>query len=160
MVNYACCFEKDAQFMYVKDILKAKGSNVIAVDLLMTAQSVAKIFSNEKIGFAIVRDKSGKIVGTVTERDIVHNIAAKDAGSMSTPVKDFMTKKIVTCAPDDSLPRVMSLMTVRRTRHVLVMNGDEVAGVVSIGDAVKVRLEESMLDEASLRDYVSGMGYN
>lgn len=145
--------------MYVENILKAKGSNVIAVDLSMTANDVARIFSDKKIGFAVVRDQGGRIVGTVTERDIVHNMAANGAKSAATPVKDFMTKKIVTCTPGASLPKVMSLMTMRRTRHVLVMNGDEVAGIVSIGDVVKSRLEESMLDEASLRDYVSGMGY-
>ena len=146
--------------MFIEYILKNKGSDVVAVDPDMTAEDVAKVFSDQKIGYAIVRDEDGGIIGTVTERDLVQSLAKNGEKSVSALVKDFMTTNIVICNPADTLPKVMGLMTVRRSRHVLVMDNGNVIGLVSIGDVVKFRLEESMLDEESLREYVSGMGYN
>ncbi len=146
--------------MLVENILKNKGSDVVSVSPEMTAVEVAKTFSNKKIGFAIVRDnRSGSIIGTVTERDIVNDMSENGAKTAESIVKDFMTTNIVTCETADTLQKVMSMMTIKRTRHVLVMDGKEVAGIVSIGDAIKCRLEETMLDEESLREYISGMGY-
>lgn len=145
--------------MFVESILKQKGSNVVAVDPEATAVEVAQIFAENKIGFAIVRDETGQIIGTVTERDIVQNMSTQGEKTATTLVKDFMSSNIVTCKSKDTMPKVMSLMTVQRTRHILVMDDGELAGIVSIGDVVKCRLEESMMDEESLREYVSGMGY-
>ncbi len=146
--------------MLVENILQNKGSDVVSVSPEMTAVEVAKTFSNKKIGFAIVRDnRSGSIIGTVTERDIVNDMSENGAKTAESIVIDFMTTNIVTCETADTLQKVMSMMTIKRTRHVLVMDGEEVAGIVSIGDAIKCRLEETMLDEESLREYISGMGY-
>ncbi len=145
--------------MLVENILKNKGSDVVSVSPDMTAVDVARTFSDNKIGFAIVRDHDGDIIGTVTERDIVNDMARNGEKTVTSSVRDFMTSNIVTCKPSNTLQKVMSIMTIKRTRHVLVMDGEEVAGIVSIGDAIKCRLEETLLDEESLREYISGMGY-
>ncbi len=70
-----------------------------------------------------------------------------------------MQKQIVTCTSDDYLGKVMALMTEKRTRHVLVMDGETGAGIVSIGDVVKHRLDEAIKDEESMLEYIQGTGY-
>lgn len=146
--------------MFAKDILKAKGSGVesVAPDDLVAA--VARAFKDKRIGFAIVAgDGPGGFIGTVSERDIMHGIAQHGGDVAGMPVESVMTREVVTCTPDVTLPKIMSLMTTRRTRHVLVMDGKSLMGVISIGDAIKLRLEESLLDEESLREYIAGKLY-
>ena len=75
-------------------------------------------------------------------------------------VADIMNRSVVTCSAQDGLPFVMSIMTKRRTRHVLVMDGDTSVGVVSIGDVVKHRLDELLRNEQALHDYIAGTRYH
>lgn len=145
--------------MHVDRILKDKGPHIVSVapgDLLA---DVAQRFVREKVGFAIVQDAGGKIVGTISERDITHHMAENGAETASTPVEQAMTTGFATCKRSDNLQKVMSVMTVRRTRHLVVMNDGDIEGIISIGDAVKFRLDESLLDEESLREYIAGTGY-
>ena len=96
----------------------------------------------------------------VSERDICNAIAKGGQDAVLAPVQDVMRKKIITCTPDDYLKTVMALMTVKRTRHVLVMAGKTVEGIISIGDVVKHRMDEAIKDEESLLDYIEGTGYS
>ncbi len=108
----------------------------------------------------MVTDAQGGFIGMITERDICNSIAAGGEDSVTAPVKDAMQRHIVTCAPDDHLGKVMALMTEKRTRHVLVMEGETVHGIVSIGDVVKHRLDEAIRDEESMLDYIQGSDYS
>jgi len=146
--------------MHVKSVLDKKGVEVFSVAPDDTLVTVLKIFRQRKIGFAVVKSKAGGFLGTVSERDICHALAADESGQgLQTAVKEVMTENIVTCSWDDNLAKVMALMTSKKTRHVLVYDGEEVKGIISIGDVVKHRLDESLQDEVELRRYIAGTGY-
>ncbi|MCW8916334.1 MAG: CBS domain-containing protein [Magnetovibrio sp.] len=144
--------------MFVKGILDEKGKDLITIAESETAQAAANLFKTERIGFAIVTGDSSAHVGSVSERDIVQALA--DHGDLSsTPVTEIMTRNVVTVCPDDTLETVQEIMTERRTRHVIVKEGDKVVGVVSIGDLIKQSLNQCQIDTSQMRDYIGGTGY-
>jgi len=145
--------------MKVRDVLGIKGSTVVSVAAAATVRNTLRLFAEEKIGCATVMDAAGRTIGLVSERDICNAIAAAGEGAVRAPVRDVMQKQIVICTPDDYLAKVMALMTEKRTRHVLVMDGETVAGIVSIGDVVKHRLDEAIKDEETMLEYIQGTGY-
>lgn len=145
--------------MHVKTILGNKGFDIFSVLPEDTALTVLKLFSLRKIGFAIVGDPDKNIQGTVSERDICHAIAT--GAKLNTKIKDIMTLNFETCSLDDNLEKVMALMTGHRTRHILVYDDDDgVRGIISIGDVVKHRLDETLRDEVAMRRYIEGTGYS
>lgn len=146
--------------MQIKSILSIKGSDVLSVSPDQTVQDVLALFVGREIGFVAVQREDGKLLGTISERDLCHALNTMKEAGLSAVVEDVMTQKVVSCAPDDTLPKAMALMTGKRTRHVVVMEHDEVKGIVSIGDVVKHRLDEVLKDEAALRDYIKGTGYS
>lgn len=149
--------------MFVQDILRSKGSEVVAVSSDATAADVARLFRDKQIGFAIIRhdEATGAVIGTISERDVVQALARLDEAVASAKVSALMTTNIVTCAYDDTIETVMELMTERRTRHVLVYDkGGTLMGVLSIGDMLKNRLDEMLMTEKSMRQYISGGTYN
>ncbi|MFQ5535428.1 MAG: CBS domain-containing protein [Sphingomonadales bacterium] len=146
--------------MLVKSILKAKGSEVFSVDPDDTVQSALRSFNEWKVGFAIVGKLDGKVLGTVSERDICHAMAEFGDKAASMAVREVMTRNVVSCAAEDALPKVMALMTASRTRHVLVMENGAIKGIISIGDLVKHRLDEMLRQEESMLDYIAGTGYS
>jgi len=144
--------------MYIKTILEAKGPEMITVSPGDGVRTVAQLFKREHIGFALVENEAGTLVGTVSERDIVQAMAHHgDVTGMS--VADVMTTNVVTCDLEDSIDTVRELMTEKRTRHVLVMNGGQPEGIVSIGDLIKHSLSECRVDTSMLREYINGQGY-
>ncbi|TCS61366.1 CBS domain-containing protein [Varunaivibrio sulfuroxidans] len=148
--------------MFVQDILKSKGSEVVAVSSDATAADVARLFRDNRIGFATVHryETAGPVIGTISERDIVQALARLNGEVATTKVAALMTTNIVTCAYGDTAETIMELMTERRTRHVLVYDGSRLMGLLSIGDMLKHRLEEMMMTEESMRQYISGGTYN
>ena len=145
--------------MKVRHVLGIKGSNVISVAAEATVRSTLRLFDQKKIGCATVTNAAGQTIGLVSERDICNAIAEAGEEAVRAPVRKVMQKQFVTCASDDYLGKVMALMTEKRTRHVLVMDGETVAGIVSIGDVVKNRLDEAIKDEESMLEYIQGTGY-
>ena len=144
--------------MFVKNIIDEKGPELITIHPSDHIRHVAQLFKRERIGFALVVSEMGGLLGTVSERDIVQAFA--DKGDLSDlPVVDIMTANIVTCALGDSLESVRDIMTSRCTRHVVVMQGSDTAGIVSIGDLIKHSLNECRIDSEQMRDYISGHGY-
>ncbi len=144
--------------MYVSDILDTKGRAVVTVIPDQTLVETAKLLSDKKIGAAIVTDGDGRIVGMISERDIVREIARDGAEALERKVADVMTRKVVTCRPDHTVEEVMKVMTVNRFRHLPVVEDDAIMGIVTIGDVVKSRLEESEAETQVLRDYVFSRG--
>lgn len=141
--------------MLVSDILKTKGSGVVAVPPAMAVSDAAKLMAEKRIGSVLVMDKE-KIAGILSERDIVKTLAKEGASCLDGPVSRLMTAKVVTCRPDQSISNVMELMTTGRFRHVPVVADGRLAGMISIGDVVKWRLEEAQEEVRQMAAYVSG----
>ncbi|TIU25683.1 MAG: CBS domain-containing protein, partial [Mesorhizobium sp.] len=99
-------------------------------------------------------------LGTLSERDCCNAVAEHGTNAPMMRVAEIMNRGVASCSTLDMLPSVMAIMTNQRTRHVLVMDGGTVVGVVSIGDVVKHRLEELMSNEQVLHDYIAGTGYH
>lgn len=142
--------------MQVKEVLAAKGQDVATVHPSATLSAVAQRLRLDGIGALVVVD-GDKVVGMISERDIVRTFAEHRADIADMKVAEVMTAKVITCQPDDSLTRILGMMTRHRIRHLPVMEGGRLAGVISIGDAVKHRLGELEMEAAVLRDvYIAG----
>jgi CBS domain-containing protein len=142
--------------MQVRHILHGKGRDVIAVNGTATLSEAAKLLTDRKIGALVVKDRTGTLIGIISERDLVHAIARKGAASLSDQVLSHMTPAPETCAENDTVETVMEVMTRGRFRHVPVLDDQMMlCGMVSIGDVVKTRIAETVSEAAALRDYIS-----
>ncbi|KAF0224959.1 MAG: hypothetical protein FD176_768 [Rhodospirillaceae bacterium] len=138
--------------MSVEAILKTKGSNVFTIRPEHSVADAAALMSAKKVGVAVVCDTKGTVVGMVSERDIVSGLTQFGKGVVDMPVRNIMTSPVLTCGPGDSVKRIMEIMTERRIRHLPVVDGGDLLGMVSIGDAVNFRLREAQMETAVLRD--------
>ncbi len=100
-------------------------------------------------------DGQGPVSGIISERDIVRAVAAQGAKALDEPVSRFMTEKVVTCTGQTSINDVMELMTKQKFRHVPVVEGGRLAGIISIGDVVKLRLEEVEAEAQAIKEYIA-----
>ena len=140
--------------MYVRDILGTKGGRVTTIRPEETISATSRLLAQYRIGAVLVTDASDAIVGIISERDIVRGLAGHGAAVADLSVADMMTREVRTCAPDDTIADLMGVMTTARIRHLPVLDQGRLAGIVSIGDVVKYRLDEAKLEVDSLRDYV------
>ena len=133
--------------MSIAIILHRKGAEVVSVTGHETVEEVAKTLHRHRIGAALVRDGAGDVLGIVSERDIVRAMALHGADAMAMPAAQLMTRALHTVTPQTRIGEALSLMTDRRCRHLPVMREDgSLAGLVSIGDLVKARIEEAVHD--------------
>jgi CBS domain-containing protein len=137
----------------VADILKSKGSAVKTVRPDETALELAEQLRAERIGAAIVSADGTTIDGIISERDLAYGLAAHASKLPTIPVERLMTKVVVVCSPEDTIDKVVSVMTQHRIRHLPVKSGDRLVGMISIGDVLKHRLTEVQLEAEVLRDY-------
>ncbi|MEH2476326.1 CBS domain-containing protein [Nitrobacteraceae bacterium AZCC 2161] len=145
--------------MFVGEILDTKTAGVISVTPDHTMVEVLRLFRESNIGFVIVSRSPGEYLGTLSERDCCNVVAEYGAEAPMMRVADIMNRCVATCSTHDTLPLVMAIMTERRTRHVLVTDGNALVGVVSIGDVVKHRLDESLHTQQMLHNYICGVAY-
>ena len=138
--------------MKVAEILKQKGQDVISVRPTETIDTLSHRLRMARIGAMVVTGEGGALIGIISERDVVHGIAEHGASCLELTVADLMTRRVITCSPEDSVTRISRLMTDNRIRHLPVVNGAGLVGVVSVGDVVKNRLEEMSLEASVLRD--------
>jgi CBS domain-containing protein len=142
--------------MLIHHILATKGSAVVAVRSTDTIAVAAATLRDERIGAVIVSDDDGATVaGILSERDIVRAVAEEGAAALDRDVREVMTTEVYTCAPTASLEDLMTTMTERRIRHIPVVEGGRLAGVISIGDVVKHRVGELAQEARALHDYVT-----
>lgn len=144
--------------MIIGAILKGKGTEVVSVGPADTVLSVARVLSERRIGAALVRDAGGALLGIVSERDIVRGMAAHGPGTTGRSVDEFMTRDLVTVAPQTLVTHALALITRRRIRHLPVLDGDRLVGLVSIGDLVKARIDEAEQEAEELKAYVAAAG--
>jgi len=141
--------------MLVSDILKSKGNTVVSAPPSTLVSDAARLLAEKRIGSILIVDR-GKIAGILSERDIVRTLAHEGPKCLDGPVSRLMTAKVVTCTPAQTIADVMEMMTTGRFRHVPVVVGGEVAGMISIGDVVKWRLEEAQEEVRQMAAYVTG----
>jgi len=139
--------------MNVSSILRRKGTQVQTTVRTTLAGEAARRMSDEGIGSLVVVGENQQILGIVTERDIVHAVASRGAGALALPVEVLFSGRPAECAPQDPVAKVMRLMTTGRVRHVVVVADGALVGLVSIGDVVKIRLDELRLEVDVLRDH-------
>ena len=137
--------------MNVEDILKQKGTNVATIGPEAGIKRAADWLRAKDIG-ALVVARDDAVLGIISERDIVHAFSQYGEPVASMPVRDIMTHGLITAAPGDDLNRVMRLMTRHRVRHLPVLRNGKLAGIISIGDVVKRRLDDLELETSVLHD--------
>ncbi len=142
--------------MNVETILRNKGNAVAKVAPQATIREAAALLRRERIGALVVSGDSAKVEGILSERDIVHGLADRGAALLDAAVEELMTRRVFTCSPRDSVADLMAMMTERRIRHIPVLRDGALAGIVSIGDVVKHRLDEMEYETSSLRSFIAG----
>jgi CBS domain-containing protein len=143
--------------MLVQQILKAKGDDgVVTVAPGTTVAKAAELLSARKIGAVIVSPDGKRVVGILSERDVVREIGRRGAACLPDLVDALMTTKLVTCHRNDSTDDVLQRMTDGRFRHMPVMEGDQMIGLISIGDVVKARLMELSAEKDALEGMIKG----
>jgi CBS domain-containing protein len=142
--------------MTVQHILDRKGSSVATLPPDATIAKAAKLLRQKKIGAVVISPDGRKIAGILSERDITHGLDEHGTSLADLTVEQLMTAKTFTCGPGDSVEAVMQLMTDHRVRHVPVVRNGNLAGIVSIGDIVKNRLEHLQHETEALQDYIAG----
>lgn len=145
--------------MQVKQILRAKGGEVISITSDATLSEAARLLARKRIGAVIVRDEHGNLEGILSERDLVHAVATDSVSALARPVGAYMTRAVATCGETDTVTDLMEMMTHGRFRHVPVLDDTEqLIGIVSIGDVVKTRIEETVREAETLREYIAAAG--
>lgn len=140
--------------MTVRAILSAKGSQVASVEPDVKLSAAVKILSERQIGSVLVVTGS-RIDGILSERDIVRALDERGAGALDEPVSAAMTRKVVSCRLSDTVAHLMEVMTAEKFRHLPVVDDGKLVGLVSIGDVVKLRVQEYEDEQEALRDYIN-----
>ncbi len=141
--------------MIVDRILSLKGRDVVTVEPNRSLGEAARVLSERRIGALLVVDERRPVAGIVSERDIVRAVASRGPGALDEPVSRFMTEKVVTCTGQTSINHLMELMTNEKFRHVPVVEEGRLAGIISIGDVVKSRLEEIEAEAQAIKEYIA-----
>ncbi|MCX7644185.1 MAG: CBS domain-containing protein [Rhodobacteraceae bacterium] len=143
--------------MHVHVILKAKPvAGVVTIAPGASLAEAARLLAEKRIGALVVSPDGKRVAGILSERDIVRELGQRGVGCMSETVESVMTKKIVSCAPSDTVEEIMQKMTDGRFRHMPVMEGNTMVGLISIGDVVKARLSELAMEKDALEGMIKG----
>jgi len=140
--------------MRISDVLRNKGAAVATITPETSVAGLLTELSVHNIGAMVVVSPDG-LVGIVSERDVVRKLHEMGAELLRRPVSDIMTTLVATCSPDDTLDSLSALMTKNRVRHVPVVIDGRLAGIVSIGDVVKTRMEELEREQQQLQAYIT-----
>jgi CBS domain-containing protein len=141
--------------MTVGKILAQKNGDVASIEPNHSLQDAARLLGDKRIGALLVMGPGRKLLGILSERDIVRAVGVKGAGALTDPVSAHMTAKVTTTTRAATLDQVMEAMTIGRFRHLPVVEDDTLLGIISIGDVVKNRVAEIEADAKALRDYIA-----
>jgi CBS domain-containing protein len=136
-------------------MLNVKGATVWTVVPTVSVQNALQLMAGKNIGSLVVLDK-GKVAGVFSERDYARGAAAHPGSCLEALVKDMMSTHVLYVTPEDSIEQCMTLMTNRRLRHLPVMEGDKLVGLVSIGDVVSIIIRDQKDTISQLERYISG----
>lgn len=141
--------------MKVKDILAVKGSRVVTVEQNTTIIDAMSIFSANRIGSLLVVDKEEAILGIVAARDVLMACINHLDEIKTLPVGKIMTRNLIVGTEDDKVDYIQAVMTENRIRHVPILEGKELKGLISIGDIVKSQMKEKDVENKYLKDYIA-----
>lgn len=142
--------------MNVETILRNKGRNVITVRPDAKVGAAVALLRRHGIGALVVSGDGAAIDGILSERDVVHALADQGDRTLGLEVAQLMSRRVVTCKLGDTVADLMALMTERRIRHLPVVERGKLAGMISIGDVVKTRLDEVESEATSMREFIAG----
>ena len=143
--------------MRIADVLSNKGAAVATIAPETTVSQLLASLAALNIGAMVVVGADG-LAGIVSERDVVRELHKRGGGLLGQPVSEIMTTVLATCTPQDTVDHLVVLMTQNRVRHVPVLDDGRLAGIVSIGDVVKTRMEEFETEQQHLQDYITQGG--
>lgn len=141
--------------MRISSILRTKGNEVVTVDPDATLAEACRTLADRRIGALLVLDASGLPAGVLSEREVVRALAADGAAVLDRPVHELMCIPVETCTPADGIDAVMAFMTEHRIRHLPVLDDGALTGIVSIGDVVKLRVDNLESEAQALTEYIS-----
>jgi len=141
--------------MLVSHILTDKGRTVVSCAADATLADAARLLARHRIGAVVVMGEGDSLSGILSERDIVRVLALEGPGAMAHPIHACMTVDVETVEETDTVDEIMERMTHGRFRHLPVVEGTRVVGLVSIGDVVKSRIEETLREAQALKDYIA-----
>ena len=144
--------------MAVAHILRQKGTSVFTVEPGDSVQTIVDMLARHRVGAVVVVDPFGGIAGIVSERDVVRAMVGDASAVVGKTARDIMTAKVRTCSPNDSDAELMQMMTEGRIRHLPVVANGRVAGMVSIGDVVKLRMESMEAEADQMKTYIASAG--
>ena len=139
----------------VSEILNQKGNSVWSIEPGATVFEAIQLMADKNIGALLVKDGE-KLVGVISERDYTRNVILKGKSSRDTPVREIMSSHVLYVRPQHTIEECMALMTEKRVRHLPVLDGDRLVGVVSIGDVVKAIIAEQTFMIEQLQSYITG----
>ena len=141
--------------MIVEQILNDKGREVVTLKAGVTLKDAAILMDERKIGAVVALDEDDRIVGVLSERDIVRQVARHGASALEMPVGSAMTRAVVTVYAETAIDEALQTMTDRRIRHLPVVHNDRLTGFVSIGDLVKWKIAETEAEAKAMKSYLS-----
>lgn len=141
--------------MLIDQILRTKGGRVTKIESSMSLADAAKLLDDEKIG-AVVAMNGPALAGVLSERDILRQVARHGHGALEMSVEESMTRGVITAHPGETVDQCLGRMTDRRVRHLPVMRDGELAGIISIGDLVKWKIEATKAEAEAMVDYIKG----
>jgi CBS domain-containing protein len=140
--------------MTVKAIMSRKGSDVLTIEPNATLAAAVKLLAEHRIGAVVITGADRQVTGILSERDIVRAFAASGPAALDQQVGEVMTRKVMTCSEAETVSSLMERMTQGKFRHLPVVERGRLAGIISIGDMVKYRLEEMEKESSALREYI------
>jgi CBS domain-containing protein len=140
--------------MTVRTILGEKGREVVTIEPGANLAAAAKLLAEKRIGTVLILGADRRLVGIISERDIVQALAARGAAALDETVSQTMTRRVETCNESETIGSIMERMTKGKFRHVPVVEQGRLVGIVSIGDVVKHRLQDMERESAAMRDYI------
>jgi CBS domain-containing protein len=140
--------------MTVKTVLIHKGRDVITIEPTATLETAIATLARRRIGALVVLGADQRVIGIVSERDVVRALSEQGDAAIKKPLAQVMTREVITCSEADTMNEIMERMTTGKFRHIPVVEQGRLVGIVSIGDVVKHRLNEMEAESAALRDYI------
>jgi len=145
--------------MQVIEILRQKGREVVSLLSDASLADATRVLATKRIGAVVVRDERGSVAGMLSERDVVRALASESVRALANPVSHYMTRQVATCQESDTVDELMEMMTQGRFRHVPVVDVQgRLCGLISIGDVVKMHIEETTREASNLREYIAAAG--
>ena len=141
--------------MLVSQVIKEKGGIVFTVGPAESLAEAAALLHQRQVGAAVVVGAGGAVVGIISERDLVRQVALMGAEALERPVSAAMTREVIFASPDETVDELLGRMTDRRVRHLPVIRDAQLIGLVSIGDLVKRKIEETEAEARELKAYIA-----